>query len=118
MSSLHQDIPITRVQAWILAARPKTLPAAVVPVLVGSAVAAAHGLFAWLPALVALVCALLIQVGTNFANDYFDFLKGADSAERIGPLRVVQSGLIKATTVRNAMIGVFEMTIIQGLYFV
>ncbi|PLX30537.1 MAG: 1,4-dihydroxy-2-naphthoate polyprenyltransferase [Ignavibacteria bacterium] len=118
MSSLHQDIPITRVQAWILAARPKTLPAAVVPVLVGSAVAAAHGLFAWLPALVALVCALLIQVGTNFANDYFDFLKGADSAERIGPLRVVQSGLIKATTVRNAMIGVFALTFILGLYLV
>ena len=112
------DIPISRAQAWILAARPKTLPAAVVPVVVASAVAASEGLFAPLPAVVALVCALLIQIGTNLANDYFDFMKGADSADRIGPVRVVQSGLIPPATVRNAMIAVFVLTFILGLYLV
>lgn len=118
MSSPQSQKHVTRTAAWILAARPKTLPAAVVPVLVGSAVAAAHGVFSLLPALVALVCAVLIQIGTNFANDYFDFIKGADSEERIGPLRVVQSGLIKPATVRNAMIGVFVLTFLLGLYLV
>lgn len=109
---------ITRGQAWILAARPKTLPAAVVPVLVGSAVAVAADAFDAFPASVALVCALLIQIGTNLANDYFDFLKGADSEDRIGPIRVTQSGLIPPETVRNAMIGVFVLTFLLGLVLV
>ncbi|MDX9759457.1 MAG: 1,4-dihydroxy-2-naphthoate polyprenyltransferase [Bacteroidota bacterium] len=109
---------ISRMQAWILAARPKTLPAAVVPVLVGSAVAADAGVFDALPAAIALVCALLIQIGTNLANDYFDFLKGADSEHRIGPIRVTQSGLIPPGTVRAAMIGVFALTFLLGLTLV
>ena len=109
---------ISRVQAWVLASRPKTLPAAVVPVLVGSVVAAGDGAFVPLPAVVALVCALLIQIGTNLANDYFDFIKGADSEHRIGPIRVTQSGLIPPATVRNAMIGVFVLTFVLGLYLV
>lgn len=109
---------ISRVQAWVLASRPKTLPAAIVPVLVGSAVAAADGAFSPLPAVVALVCALLIQIGTNLANDYFDFMKGADSEHRIGPVRVTSSGLIPPSTVRNAMIGVFVLTFFLGLYLV
>ena len=109
---------IGRGQAWLLAARPKTLPAAVVPVLVGSAVAAADGAFAALPALVAMVCALLLQIGTNLANDYFDFIKGADAGERLGPVRVTQSGLIPPRTVRAAMAGVFVLTFVLGLYLV
>ena len=109
---------ISRAQAWVLASRPKTLPAAVVPVLVGSAVAAADGVFVLLPALVALICALLIQIGTNLANDYFDFIKGADSEHRIGPVRVTQSGLIPPATVRAAMIGVFALTVLLGLFLV
>lgn len=109
---------ISRAQAWVLASRPKTLPAAVVPVLVGSTVAAADGAFEPLPAVIALVCALLIQIGTNLANDYFDFIKGADSEHRIGPIRVTQSGLIPPATVRNAMIGVFALTFVLGLYLV
>lgn len=109
---------ISRAEAWVLASRPKTLPAAVVPVLVGSVVAAVDGAFAPLPAVVALVCALLIQIGTNLANDYFDFIKGADSEHRIGPIRVTQSGLIPPATVRNAMIGVFLLTFVLGLYLV
>ena len=102
----------------MLASRPKTLPAAVVPVVVGSAVAGAEGVFAPFPAIVALFCALLIQIGTNLANDYFDFVKGADSPDRIGPVRVVQSGLLPPATVRNVMIGVFGVTFLLGLYLV
>lgn len=102
----------------MLAARPKTLPAAVAPVLVASAVAAGEGHFAPLPAAVALVCALLIQIATNFANDYFDFVKGADTHERVGPVRVVAAGIIAPRTVRNAMIGVLALTFVLGLFLV
>ncbi len=118
MSQARPASDISRAHAWVLASRPKTLPAAVVPVLVGSAVAASEGAFTALPAAVALLCALLIQIGTNLANDYFDFIKGADSEHRIGPVRVTQSGLIPPRTVRNAMIGVFVLTFILGLYLV
>lgn len=118
MNMTTSTMQISRVQAWILAARPKTLPAAIIPVMVGSAVAATHGVFSLLPATVALLCALLIQIATNLANDYFDFLKGADSEHRIGPLRVTQSGLIPPTTVRNVMIAILALTFLLGLYLV
>ncbi len=109
---------ISRVQAWILAARPKTLPAAIAPVLVGSAVAHAEGVFAPGLAVIALTCALLIQIATNLANDYFDFIKGADTEHRIGPVRVVQSGLIPPRTVRNVMFVLLGVTFLLGLYLV
>jgi 1,4-dihydroxy-2-naphthoate polyprenyltransferase len=109
---------ISRARAWLLASRPKTLPASAAPVIVATAVAYAEKALAPLPALVALLCALLLQVGTNLANDYFDFIKGADTAARIGPVRVTQSGLIAPATVRNAMIGVFALTFVLGLYLV
>jgi len=81
---------------WVLAARPKTLAAAVVPVVVGFALAR----FAHWPSFVfALLGALLIQVGTNFVNDALDFRKGADTHERLGPLRVTQAGLLSAEAV-------------------
>ena len=70
---------------WIQAIRPATLPAAVAPVVLGAAAAHAEGLFSWVPVLAALVGALFIQIGTNLANDYFDFKKGADTADRLGP---------------------------------
>src|SRR4051812_12458473 len=89
-------------RVWLLAARPATLPAAVTPVIVGSAVAGAAGQFRLLPFLAAFVCALLIQIGTNLANDYFDYQKGADTAERLGPPRVTQSGMLPPGAVRNA----------------
>jgi len=79
--------------AWILAARPRTLVAAVVPVAVGTALAARAGKAQALPALAALLGAVLIQIGTNFVNDYYDFKKGAD-AERVGEARVSSQGLI------------------------
>src|ERR1700674_4657368 len=80
---------------WLLAARPATLPAAIVPVLVGSA-AARHGahILHEQTLVATLLAALLIQIGTNFANDVFDFRRGADTADRLGPLRVTQGGLV------------------------
>jgi 1,4-dihydroxy-2-naphthoate octaprenyltransferase len=107
---------ITRRQAWLLAARPRTLPAAVSPVLVGAALAVHDGAFRPLPALAALAISLLLQIGVNLANDYFDFVKGVDSAERKGPLRVTQSGLIPPSQVRAAMSGVFALAALIGVY--
>jgi len=69
----------SRLRAWIMAARPQTLPAGAAPVVVGTGLALAEGVFAPLPALAALVGALLIQVGTNLANDYYDAIRGADT---------------------------------------
>src|SRR5512138_1990973 len=107
----------SRARAWLMAARPPTLPAAVVPVLVGTAAVARLG-FLPLAFVAALLATVLIQIGTNFANDYFDFHKGADTAERLGPVRVTQSGLIAPSTVRSAMILVFGLAALIGLYLV
>ncbi len=111
-----QSQPISPYQAWILGARPKTLPAAAAPVLIGSAAAFAEGGFQWLPALAALLGALLLQIGANLANDYFDFLKGADQGERLGPTRVTQSGLLPPGAVRNGMWVTFFLAAVCGLY--
>ncbi len=111
-------LSMSRSRAWVLASRPKTLPAAVAPVLVGAAVAYSGGAFAILPFGITMICALLIQIATNLANDYFDFIKGADTEHRIGPVRVVQSGLIPPTTVRNVMFAVLGVTFLLGLYLV
>lgn len=105
-------------RAWVMATRPKTLAAAAVPVLVGTGVAIAHGQFQWLPALVALLGAFLIQIGTNLANDYFDHQKGADNEDRLGPTRVVSSGLISPKAVRNAMILSFVLAAAVGSYLI
>jgi 1,4-dihydroxy-2-naphthoate octaprenyltransferase len=109
MSNLH---------AWILATRPKTLPAAVGPVLVGSALAFANDGFAVMPALAALGIALLLQIGVNLANDYFDFIRGIDTQERLGPIRVTQSGLISPAGVKSAMILTFTLAVLIGFYLV
>lgn len=102
--------------AWVLAMRPATLGAAVVPVAVGAAVAfAAGGLRLW-PVLGALLGAILIQIGTNFANDVFDYEKGADTKDRLGPTRAVQAGLISAKAMRAAMIFTFVLAALAGAY--
>ena len=105
-------------QHWLLATRPRTLPAAVAPVVLASALAAYSGHFRGDVLAATLAIALLLQVGTNLANDYFDFVKGADTEERIGPVRVTQSGLIAPRTVRNAMLFVFALSALPGLYAV
>lgn len=105
-------------QAWILATRPKTLPAAVGPVLVGSAMAFADEKFAFLPALAAFGIALLLQIGVNLANDYFDGIRGIDTQDRLGPIRVTQSGLISPANVRTAMTLTFALAALIGLYLI
>src|SRR6476469_4788234 len=102
--------------AWIAAARLRTLPAAAVPVAVGTACAHATGRVAWGPALAALGGSLAIQIGTNFANDVFDAEKGADGPDRVGPLRAVAAGLISARAMKRAMIGAFAIASVFGLY--
>lgn len=102
--------------SWVLAARPKTLSAASVPVLVGSACAYAQGGFRLGPALAALGGALLLQIGANFANDVYDYEKGADTAERLGPTRAVQAGLISPAAMKRGMYVVFALSLLIGLY--
>ncbi len=96
----------------------RTLPAAAAPVLVGTGAAIGTGDFAPLPALAALVGALLLQVGANFANDLFDFERGADTAARLGPIRVTQAGLLTPRQVRAGMAVVFGAAALVGGYLV
>ncbi len=79
---------------WLEASRPKTLPAAIIPVMVGTALAVAHRSANYANAVICLVFALLVQIGTNFANDYFDFVQGVDTGARVGPRRAVAAGLV------------------------
>jgi len=109
---------VPRITAWLLAIRPKTLPAAAAPVLIGAGLAGYRGVFALLPAAAALLGALLIQVATNLANDYFDFVHGADTAERVGPLRVTQAGLIAAADMRRGMLLALAAAFSVGVYLV
>jgi 1,4-dihydroxy-2-naphthoate octaprenyltransferase len=103
---------------WIAAARLRTLPAAVVPVVVGTACAAASGGVALGPALAALGGALAIQIGTNFANDVFDAERGADGPDRVGPLRAVSAGLISAAVMKRAMAAAFGVAALFGVYLI
>ena len=103
---------------WVMAARPATLTAAVVPVLVGTAAASHDGSFKLLPFVGAMMAAGLIQVGTNLANDFFDFERGADTPDRLGPPRVTQSGLASPQSVRSAMYLTFGAAAAVGVYLV
>ena len=105
----------TRAQIWLGAARPRTLTAAIAPVLVGSALAWHDTQFQAAAATLCLAFALLVQIGTNFANDYYDFLRGADTAARVGPRRAVAAGLVTPATMKRAMIGVFVAAFAVGL---
>lgn len=106
------------VDIWVLAARPKTLAAAAAPVLIGIAMAHAAGGFHLWSALAALTGALLIQIGTNFANDYYDHKKGTDTEDRLGPLRVTQAGLVAPATMKRATYAVFGLAILVGVHLV
>jgi 1,4-dihydroxy-2-naphthoate octaprenyltransferase len=109
---------VSRREAWLMAARPQTLPAGASPVLVGVALAVADGVFAPVPAAAALVGALLIQVGTNFANDYYDAVKGTDDPDREGFTRVTAGGLIEPSQVKRAMAVTYGLAVVVGLYLV
>jgi 1,4-dihydroxy-2-naphthoate octaprenyltransferase len=117
-TSMATTATITRRQAWVLAARPKTLPAALSPVIVGTALAFADGGLAWLPALAAGLGALLLQILSNFANDYSDFFRGADTPDRLGPVRVTSAGLITPADLRKGIGAVIALTVVVGLYLV
>lgn len=109
---------LSRPAVWLLAARPKTLWAAFAPVLLGTALAVEDGAFHALSALSALLAAVLIQVGTNYANDYHDFVKGADTDRRKGPTRVTQAGLVSPDAVKRAAFVAFGLAFLAGLYLV
>ncbi len=105
---------------WFNAARPRTLPAAVAPVLVGtaSAVASVGELPRWGGFVAALIASVLIQIGTNLANDYSDAKRGADSADRLGPVRVTSAGLVTPKRVLHATWAAFGLAGLIGLYLV
>jgi len=108
--------PIARI--WLMAARPKTLPAAVAPVLVGTALAATGGTFKVLSFLAALLGALFIQVGTNLSNDYSDARRGADTEDRLGPVRVTAGGLVPPRQVLTATYVAFGCAVLVGSYLI
>lgn len=110
------DLP--RWKVWLLASRPATLTAALAPLAVGGALTWRDGRFAALPWVAALLGAVFIQLGTNYANDVFDYEKGADTAERKGPLRVTQAGLVSPAAVKRAMGLAFAAAVLCGVYLV
>ena len=112
------DAEVSRTEAWLMAARPQTLPAGAAPVVVGTGLALHAGVFAPVAAIAALLGALLLQVGTNFANDYYDAVKGTDSADREGFTRVTAGGLIEPARVKQAMAATYALAVVVGLYLV
>ncbi|MCX6580860.1 MAG: 1,4-dihydroxy-2-naphthoate polyprenyltransferase [Candidatus Aminicenantes bacterium] len=107
-----------KIKTWILASRPKTLPAAAAPVIMGTAMAYGDKVHHFPSALLALLGALLIQIVANLVNDYADFKKGTDNGDRIGPVRVTQAGLATPPQMRIAISVVFFLTVLVSLYLV
>jgi len=106
------------VRIWLMAARPRTLPAAVAPVLVGTALAATQGTFKPLTFVAAMLGALFIQVGTNLTNDYSDARRGADTEDRLGPVRVTAGGLVPPRQVLRATYVAFGAAVLAGAYLI
>lgn len=102
---------------WWLTLRPKTLLAAVGPILLGQALVA-PGYFSWLTALLCLICAMALQIAVNLANDLFDGLSGVDQADRLGPPRALQSGLLSAQQLRRALFLTLGIALISGLWLI
>jgi len=117
-TALDSPANVSPLSAWLLATRPKTLPAAISPVLVGCAVAWAEDGFDLVSALAAFAVALLLQVGANLANDVADFRRGADTGDRLGPVRVTQGGLIPPRHVVMATVAVLMAAAAAGLYLI
>jgi 1,4-dihydroxy-2-naphthoate octaprenyltransferase len=115
--TLAADRP-SAVRIWLMAARPRTLPAAVAPVLVGTALAATEGTFHPLVFVAAMVGALFIQVGTNLSNDYSDARRGADAEDRLGPVRVTAGGLVPPRQVLIATYVAFGVAVLAGIYLI
>jgi 1,4-dihydroxy-2-naphthoate octaprenyltransferase len=108
---------LSGLRIWLMAARPRTLPAAIAPVLVGSAASTdAGGDFRWAAFGAALAGSILIQIGTNLANDYSDAKRGADTADRLGPVRVTSTGLVAPRRVLYATWLAFALAVGAGIY--
>jgi 1,4-dihydroxy-2-naphthoate octaprenyltransferase len=110
--------PRSPVAIWLMAARPRTLPASVAPVLVGTSLALGAGEFEALAFLAALLAAMLIQVGTNLSNDYSDARRGADNEDRLGPVRVTAGGLLPPKQVLRATYATFALATLCGVYLI
>ena len=108
----------SKLKVWIAAARPRTLPAAVGPVVIGAAMAYDDACFDVPVLAMTFLAALLIQIGTNLANDYYDFVKGADKVDRVGPVRATQAGLVTPAQMKAAFLLTFAAAALTGLYLV
>lgn len=108
----------SKARIWLTATRPKTLWAAVAPVIIGVSLAYSDNLMHVPSALAALAGALLIQIGTNYANDYYDYKRGADTESRLGPVRATQSGLVTPGEMKRAFIIVFALAFVIGIYLI
>ena len=111
-------MPINSFKVWLMAFRPKTLTASIAPVLIGTSMAFGDGVVHFPSVFVCFMLALSLQIGTNLANDYFDFKKGSDTEERIGPKRVTQAGLIKPEVVYRGFIIAFCISSLCALWIV
>ena len=111
------EIP-SGVRIWLMAARPRTLPAAASPVFVGTALAGFFGVFHPLRFVAALVGAIFIQIGTNLSNDYSDARRGADTEDRLGPVRVTAGGLVPPRQVLMATYVTFAIAVLAGIYLI
>ncbi|MFZ0089089.1 MAG: 1,4-dihydroxy-2-naphthoate polyprenyltransferase [Solirubrobacteraceae bacterium] len=109
---------MSSVRIWLMAARPRTLPAAIAPVLVGTALAGFLHVFHPLRFVAALLGALFIQVGTNLSNDYSDARRGADAEDRLGPVRVTAGGLVPPRQVLIATYVSFSLAVLAGVYLI
>jgi 1,4-dihydroxy-2-naphthoate polyprenyltransferase len=109
---------ISKFDAWVLASRPRTLAAAIVPVVIGTSIAIHDGVFQPVVASIALICSLLIQIGTNMVNDLYDFLRGSDKEDRVGPLRAAASGLLSKKEMKIGVYLTFGLCFLLGMYLV
>ena len=107
-----------KLKIWFESLRPKTLTASIAPVFIGTAMASHDGNFDTVIMALTFVAALLIQIGTNLANDYYDFIKGADTEIRVGPTRATQAGLVTPSQMKFAFMLTFALAAACGLYLV
>lgn len=112
---MMEEIKQNSAKAWLLAARPKTLAAAIVPVLVGCAMAFHDGKFAWRQALACLLFAIMMQIAANLINDLYDYLKGSDGEDRLGPLRATSQGWISESAMKKGIAIVIAAGCLCGL---
>ena len=110
-----ENVKTNSIKAWILAARPKTLAAAATPVLLGCALAYTAGAFQWIPAILCFLFAFSMQIDANFINDYYDYLKGSDREDRLGPERACAQGWITLSAMKKGMIFITLLSCFWGL---